>query len=321
MTSVSVIIPAFNAADTIAETIVSVTTQTLSDIEIIVIDDASTDKTAAIVTAAAAGDPRIRLLRQPVNRGPSAARNRGIAVAQGHWLALLDADDSYTPDRLAALVTLAEAQGADLCSDNLLLCPETLATGRAMIPPSVLGTARALELPEFIARNVADPDYPGMNFGFLKPIMRREFINRHGIVYNEAVRFAEDFAFYVDCFQAGAVWWMSSRPGYCYRLRPGTLTHVQTVADLSALRRKLIGLHATTVPRSDLARLVARHERVVARSYLYRAFTDAIKQRRYAAALRVLTAERGSAALIAAELSRQAPVILSKVARGGYMAK
>ncbi len=320
MTVVSVIIPAFNAGGMIAESIASAAAQTLTDIEIIVIDDASTDDTAAVVAAMAGGEPRLRLLRQPVNRGPSSARNDGIAAARGRWLALLDADDGYAPDRLATLVALAEAQDADLCSDNLLLCPETLtAAGQPMIPRAVLDAPRPLELAEFVARNVADRRYPGMNFGFLKPIIRREFVIQHGIAYNEAVRFAEDFAFYVDCLLAGARWWLSPLAGYRYRQRPGTLTHVQTVADLAALRRKLAALQATTTSGSELAQLVARHQRVVARSYHYRSFTDALKQRRYAAAVRTLTAERTSAALIVAELARQAPVIIRKAARGGYL--
>lgn len=319
MIRVSVLIPAFNAADTIAETLASVRLQTLSAIEIIVIDDASTDGTAALVAAAAATDERIVLLRQLVNGGPSAARNRGIAAARGDWLALLDADDSYLPDRLHSLVALAEAHGADLCSDNLLLCPETLAApGQLMIPPAVLAEPRPLQLPEFIGRNVADRRYPDMNFGFLKPLMRRAFVVQHGIAYNEAVRFAEDFAIYVDCFRAGAVWWMSPAAGYRYRLRSGTLTHVQTVADLAALRGKLAELQAAASPGSALAALIARHARLVAKSYYYRAFTDALKQRRFAAALQCLTAERSSLGLIAAELSRQTPIILRKVVRGGY---
>lgn len=318
MTSVSVIIPAYNAEDTIAETIASVRSQTLADLEVIIIDDASTDGTAAVIAAAAARDARLIVLRQPNNRGPSAARNRGFAAAQGRWLALLDADDDYAPGRLATLVSLAESRNADLCSDNLLLCPRTLASGREMIPPTVLSEPRALELPEFIARNVADPHCPGMNFGFLKPIMRRDFIVRHAIAYNESVRFAEDFALYVDCFRAGAVWWMTPVAGYRYRQRPGTLTHVQTVADLAMLRGKLSNLYAAASPGSELARLISRHARVVARSYHYRAFTDALKQRRYAAASRILTAEQGSAGLIAVELIRQAPVIIGKAIRGGY---
>jgi glycosyltransferase involved in cell wall biosynthesis len=92
----SVIIPAFNAAATLARAIESVRAQTWPAHEIIVVDDGSTDATADV--AARFGEA-VRLIRQP-NRGVSVARNAGAAAASGDWLAFLDADDWYAPERL-----------------------------------------------------------------------------------------------------------------------------------------------------------------------------------------------------------------------------
>lgn len=92
----SVIIPAFNAAATLARAIESVRTQTWPAHEIIVIDDGSTDATADI--ARQFGDA-VRLIQQP-NSGVSMARNAGAVAASGDWLAFLDADDWYAPDRI-----------------------------------------------------------------------------------------------------------------------------------------------------------------------------------------------------------------------------
>ena len=95
--NISVIIPAYNAAATIAQTIESVRQQTYSNLEIIVINDGSSDRTAAVVNNIS--DPRIKLFNYP-NGGVAHARNRGIAQAQGEYIAFLDADDLWTEDKL-----------------------------------------------------------------------------------------------------------------------------------------------------------------------------------------------------------------------------
>jgi glycosyltransferase involved in cell wall biosynthesis len=93
---VSVVIPAFNAAPTIEETLRSVRGQTYRDLEIVVVDDGSTDETAAAVRRQAASDRRVRLVAQ-TNAGVGAARNRGIEETSGAFIAPVDADDLWSP--------------------------------------------------------------------------------------------------------------------------------------------------------------------------------------------------------------------------------
>ncbi len=97
---VTVVIPAFNAAETIDETLRSVRSQTHRRLEIFVVDDGSADGTAEIVRRHCAADPRIRLIQQ-ANCGVAAARNRGIAEATGELVAPIDADDLWHPEKLA----------------------------------------------------------------------------------------------------------------------------------------------------------------------------------------------------------------------------
>lgn len=104
---VSVVIPAFNAATFIEQTLATAQRQTLTTLEIIVVDDGSSDGTAAVVGRAAAVDSRVRLITQP-NRGLSAARNRGIAEARGDFIAFLDHDDLWQPDKLALQVAVLD---------------------------------------------------------------------------------------------------------------------------------------------------------------------------------------------------------------------
>lgn len=102
---VSVIIPLYNKKNYIAATINSVLTQTMGDYEVLIIDDGSTDGSADVVTAFC--DVRIKLHTQE-NHGVSSARNRGIELAQGDFIAFLDADDCWHPDYLEKMVALTE---------------------------------------------------------------------------------------------------------------------------------------------------------------------------------------------------------------------
>jgi len=104
MPTVSVVIPCYNAAHFIRETIESALAQTFPPLEVLVIDDGSTDDSAVI---AGSIDPRVRVITQP-NQGESVARNRGIGEARGEWIALLDADDLWKPTKLECQLAVAE---------------------------------------------------------------------------------------------------------------------------------------------------------------------------------------------------------------------
>jgi glycosyltransferase involved in cell wall biosynthesis len=108
---VSVIVPAWNAAGTIDATLRSVRAQTYSPLEIVVVDDGSTDGTASVVEAHGADDPRINLIRQ-TNQGVAAARNAGIAEAKGELVAPVDADDLWHPDKIRLQVEAMRRAGA-----------------------------------------------------------------------------------------------------------------------------------------------------------------------------------------------------------------
>lgn len=100
MPQISIITPAFNAAATIAAAIQSVQAQSFDDWEMIVVDDGSSDGTGAIVERFSAEDPRVRLIRRPENQGAAAARNHAIKIANGRYLAFLDAHNIWAADKL-----------------------------------------------------------------------------------------------------------------------------------------------------------------------------------------------------------------------------
>lgn len=102
---ISIIIPAYNAEGWIAESLESAINQTCPDLEVLVVDDGSTDNTAEIV--ASFSDPRIRLIRQ-ANQGQSAAINRGVTDSQGEYIRILDADDWLNPEHITAQLRVLE---------------------------------------------------------------------------------------------------------------------------------------------------------------------------------------------------------------------
>ncbi len=106
MPTISVVIPAYNADQTILETIQSVLTQSFSDFELIVINDGSTDKTLSLVSSIS--DPRLKVFSYP-NEGLSVARNRGIECSAGQFISFLDADDLWTPDKLESQLLALQA--------------------------------------------------------------------------------------------------------------------------------------------------------------------------------------------------------------------
>jgi glycosyltransferase involved in cell wall biosynthesis len=110
---VSIVVPAFNSAAYLGEALSSLRAQTLSDIEIIVVDDGSTDGTGDVARRHAAEDPRVRVLTQEKPSGkPSCARNQALRVARGQYIAFLDADDISVPHRLESALHALELTGA-----------------------------------------------------------------------------------------------------------------------------------------------------------------------------------------------------------------
>lgn len=143
---ISVVMPAYNAAKTIGRAIESVLEQTYGCLELIVIDDCSTDGSLEIARTYAERDERIRILRHEINEGVSAARNRGVNAAQYSWIAFLDSDDYWLPTKLEAqMCAVSKNENCALCftasafidskghsSDYVLQVPERVTYARLL---------------------------------------------------------------------------------------------------------------------------------------------------------------------------------------------
>jgi glycosyltransferase involved in cell wall biosynthesis len=112
MIKVSVIIPAYNRAKTLPQALKSVLNQSFQDFEIIVIDDASSDGTGTLIQACP--DSRIQYVLHNTNKGAAAARNTGIRIAKGEWLAFLDSDDEWSLEKLERQLIFIKQQASDV---------------------------------------------------------------------------------------------------------------------------------------------------------------------------------------------------------------
>ena len=122
---VSVVVPMYNSARYIKSCLVSVLNQTLKNLEVICVDDASTDDTVKIVSELAAKDRRIKLCKHGRNSGgPSEPRNTGIRLSRGKYIAFLDSDDMYMKSALEELVSVAEKWRADVVHTEKVYVPE-----------------------------------------------------------------------------------------------------------------------------------------------------------------------------------------------------
>ncbi len=112
---ISVVVPFYNSAGDLADCLSSIAAQTVTALEVIMVDDGSTDDGAVVAGAMAAADPRFTLIQVP-NAGPGAARNTGMAAATGEYLAFVDSDDMLPPDAYERLLAVLERSGSDFVS-------------------------------------------------------------------------------------------------------------------------------------------------------------------------------------------------------------
>jgi glycosyltransferase involved in cell wall biosynthesis len=137
---VSIYMPTRNRADLVQRAAASVLTQTHRDIELLIVDDGSTDDTPAVLQAMANADPRVRIFRNEQSRGAPYSRNVAIGAATGAWITGIDDDDTFMPERIAALLAhwkLLESLGAEF---SCLYTQDLYDNGQTSTPSSKRGT-------------------------------------------------------------------------------------------------------------------------------------------------------------------------------------
>jgi glycosyltransferase involved in cell wall biosynthesis len=216
MPRVSVIIPAYNCAGTIGQALASAAGQTFSDLEVLVVDDGSTDGTGDIARSFA--DPRVRVTRFP-NGGLSAARNRGVRESLGELIAFLDGDDAWTADKLELQVAALDAEPAAGVAYSWTLVVDK--AGRYLFPYEPVRAEGNVYPDLLVSCFVAS----GSN-----ALVRRALLDDVG-PFDEALRSCEDWEFWL---RAAPRWPFVLVPRYqvLYRLSTGSLS-----SNLDAIER------------------------------------------------------------------------------------
>ncbi len=277
---VSVLIAAYNAGEFIVPALRSVLGQTLVDLEAIVADDGSTDDTVARVTAIAATDPRVRLLRSSGRGGPGAARNRCIEAARGTWLAVFDSDDLMHPDRLERLLADAERDGADIVADDLMIFDDTgIKPPVTCLPRDIAREARWIDAATYVTCNaVFGRDW---SLGYLKPLIRADTLHVTGVRYDTNLRIGEDYDFVLRLLAQHARFRVYPVPTYFYRRHGASISHRLNPPVLQALLNANAQFRATTLPaaRSPLDKALATRERMLLRALTFEKFAAALRER------------------------------------------
>ncbi|MCR4328854.1 MAG: glycosyltransferase [Patescibacteria group bacterium] len=220
---VSIIIPAYNAAEYVEEAVRSALAQTYSPCEVIVVDDGSTDSTADIVTPYAERGEVIFIPQ--TNKGLASARNTGIRNAHGAYIALLDSDDMFLPEKITQQVAaLEEHPEYGVCYSDLL---------HFVDPPAGARTGSMFR--KFYHHRYSYPSgdifEPLLHRQFINPLtvmVRREVIEKHGM-FDESLRRSEDWDLWLRWAYAGVKFLYLNNPLAHYRI-------VQSGSNLSSVK-------------------------------------------------------------------------------------
>jgi succinoglycan biosynthesis protein ExoO len=283
---VSVVIATFNSAQYVETALASVLGQTMPLIEVIVVDDCSSDETVAIVEEHMSRDDRVRVVQLDRNGGPATARNRGIELARGRWLAILDSDDLFAPDRLHALVSIAEREKIDIVADNLVVFSEGKAPRAAFFldPATPSGP---LDLLSYLEGTVLYNEEA--NFGYLKPVIRLDALRRADLQYDPALRIAEDDDLVARMLLAGMRYWLEPRPSYFYRRHDKSTSHRLSAVNANAMfsaAQKLSEIALSKCPK-NVSAAFSRREAAMLRAANFAQLVDVLKARRLGAAMAI----------------------------------
>ena len=214
--AVSFIVPVYNAEQTLRRCVDSILGQDFKDIELLLIDDGSTDGSPAICDGYAEKDPRVRAIHKE-NGGVSRARNLGISSAEGRYIQFVDSDDWISHDATAELYEAAAANDCDM-----VICDFYRVVGKRVQQKGNIDETGVFSreiYAEYMMENPAD-----FYYGVLwNKLFRRDIIEQYGLRMNEEVSWCEDFMFVLEYLVHAKTFFAVQKPLYYYVKTKGSL--------------------------------------------------------------------------------------------------
>jgi CDP-glycerol glycerophosphotransferase len=253
---ISVVVPFYNIEDLLGECLTSIAAQTFADLEVIMVDDGSTDGSAAIAAAQAAADPRF-ILVQVANGGPGpgAARNRGVERARGTYLAFVDSDDALPSHAYERMLHALESSGSDFVSGNVLRLGPMGVTQSALHAKAIKGRKTGTHISKTPALFY--------DVSVFNKLFRKSFWDRHDLTFPEGIVW-EDLHLITRAHVLARAVDVIPEPIYYWRERgKGSLSITQSRTDISNYRDRInVLLFIDSFLRSHKpARMVRQHQR------------------------------------------------------------
>lgn len=311
---VSVIMPVYNRERYLSQAIESVLNQTYQDFELIVVDDGSTDRSPEIIRKYAERDKRVRCAFHEKNRGVSAARNTALDMAKGEWIAVIDSDDAWHPERLEKLLRIAE-EGFFVADDPLLCFDRNgeLVPWKRELP--MYGFPKEGNLVEVEFATFLQKGAPG-----IKPIFPASAVSRHRLRFTEGCQFAEDLEFWCHLFRVGLKLRLLLEPLYFLRLTPNSLT---AKANMLKNFDHIFGVYDRLLAHPDFSEkekeLLRSLRQRLQKDREYSLFTLNLEKKRFGEALKVMLRNPGVVLRLVQGLPRSLSYRISAKIRGGVV--
>jgi CDP-glycerol glycerophosphotransferase len=251
---ISVVVPFYNNEDLLGDCLKSIAAQSISDFEVLMVDDGSTDGSAAVAAAQAAADPRFKLVQVPHGGSPGYTRNQGIKRATGEYLSFVDADDTLPPHALEHMMHTLEKSGSDFVTGGVLR------TGPMGVTPSVMH-AKAIKTRQ-IGTHISRNEDLFYDVSVWNKMYRKSFWDSRQLVFPEGVVW-EDLQLITKAHVLAKAVDVIPEPIYYWRERgKGALSITQSRTSIKNFRDRITALTVIDdfLRQHEPARLVAEHQ-------------------------------------------------------------